>query len=104
MTMTPPESLPGGGPPLGAGKPPKPDKPQSYPGWLGPLTDGTYVDASEVIAVQPSGDGTYVSLYTIPASFTMMETTMEEVMALVTKHRKGGPPAVPPGQAKKAGA
>lgn len=73
-----------------------------YPGWL-LLPDGTYVDASEVLAVQPRGDGTSVVLYTIPASFTVDGTTMEAIMALVTQHRKGGPPAVPPGQAKKAG-
>lgn len=97
MTMTPPE--PGG--PGGPGGPPT-KAVKGYPGWL-LLPDGTYVDASEVIAVQPTGDGTSVTVYTMAASFLLMETSIDDVMALVTRHRKGGPPAVPPGQAKGGG-
>jgi len=69
-----------------------------YPGWL-LLPDGTYVDASDVIAVQPTEDG--VVVYTAGMSFAAPGSTVHDVLAVVAKHRKGGPPVVPPGQAKK---
>lgn len=74
------------------------EAPAAYQGWL-LLSDGTYLDASEVVAVQPSGDG--VTLYTAAMSFLTTGTTVEAVMDVVAKHRKGGPPSVAPGQQKK---
>lgn len=75
-----------------------PDAPGTYQGWLR-LADGTHLDASEVIAVQPHEDG--ITLYTSAMSFEAAATTIEAVMAVVAKHRKGGPPSVAPGQQKK---
>lgn len=72
--------------------------PVEYPGWL-LLADGTWMDASAIIAVQPAEDG--VTLYTSAMSFLATETTVEAVMSVVAKHRKHGPPIVPPGQQKK---